>query len=242
MSKSTCKFCNTKIGIKKMPDHLPDCIFNACSDKTGYLIEFTSSSYITNKEYSMFAIFGHECKFSHIDKFLRQNWCECCSHMSTLDVFEEVNDEQSHKSIKFTTPISKYSHANQFCYCYDMGSTTTIYFRIIGILYGNELNLKTIPNPDAELDKKIINTINQMLKNKTTLKLKTNTNTNTNIELIYRNEPFVFKCKNKCKRNATIIFDEEKYCSQCVLEEPDYEEECVLAIVNSPRVGVCGYC
>lgn len=112
----------------------------------------------------MFAIFGHDCKFSHIDKFLRQNWCECCSHVSTLDVFGEVNDEKSHKSIKFTTPISKYSFANQFIYCYDMGSTTTIYFRIIGILYGNETNINTIPNPNLEFDKTTPNIILAIFK------------------------------------------------------------------------------
>lgn len=140
MSKINCKFCNKKFGVKMINDHLPECIPNYMNDKSGYLIEFISQNEITNKMYNMFAIFGVKCKFTHIDKFLKEKWCECCGHLSTLDVFEEVNEEQSHKNVKFNTLISKYEHANQFCYCYDMGSTTTIYFRILKKLDGNEKN------------------------------------------------------------------------------------------------------
>ena len=122
MTKTNCKFCNEKFGIKAMIDHLPICIPNFLNDKTGYLIEFMSKSYITNKIYRMFAIFGNKCKFSHIDKFLREQWCECCDHLSTLDVFEEVIEKPIHNSVKFSTLISKYENANQFIYCYDMGS------------------------------------------------------------------------------------------------------------------------
>ena len=140
MSKINCKFCDKKFGIKTIEDHLSDCIPNFVNDKSGYLIEFISKNDITKKSYQMFAIFGIKCKFSHIDIFLRNMWCECCFHLSTLDVFEEVNDEQSHKSVKFNTLISKYKNANQFIYCYDMGSTTDIYFRIIKKLDGTNKN------------------------------------------------------------------------------------------------------
>jgi len=140
MSKINCKFCNKKFGLKAINDHLPECIPNYINDKSGYLIEFISESGITNKLYSMFAIFGNKCKFTHVDEFLKEKWCECCGHLSTLDVFEEVNEQQSHKDVKFNTLISKYEHANQFCYCYDMGSTTTIYFRILKKLEGKDKN------------------------------------------------------------------------------------------------------
>jgi hypothetical protein len=138
MTKINCKFCNKKYGIKLIEDHLSECILNFINDKSGYLIEFISINYITNKTYQMFAIFGIKCKFSHIDIFLRNKWCECCDHMSTLDVFEEV--DKTYESIKFNTLISKYEKANQFLYSYDMGSTTEIFFRIIKKLEGKEKN------------------------------------------------------------------------------------------------------
>jgi hypothetical protein len=137
MSKINCKFCNKKYGIKAIEDHLSECIQNNINDKNGYLIEFISSSGITNKSYQMFAIFGTKCKFNHIDKFLRMIWCECCRHKSTIDVFEEVNKDKTHKCVNFNTLISKYEHANQFIYSYDMFLTTDIYFRIIKKLEGN---------------------------------------------------------------------------------------------------------
>lgn len=141
MSKINCKFCNKKFGIKAIEDHLSECIQNEeINNKSGYLIEFQSSNYITKKIYQMFAIFGTNCKFKHIDTFLRNKWCECCSHTSSLDVFEEVNENKTHKSVKFNTLISKYENANQFLYCYDMGSATDIYFRIVKKLEGTEKN------------------------------------------------------------------------------------------------------
>ena len=139
MSKINCKFCNKKFGIKAINDHLSVCIQNFVDDKSGYLIEFISTNYITNKTYQMFVIFGTKCKFSHIDTFLRNIWCECCGHMSTLDVFEEVNKNKT-QSVKFNTLISKYENAKQFIYSYDMGSTTDIYFRIIKKLEGTNKN------------------------------------------------------------------------------------------------------
>ena len=50
-----------------------DCILETQKNKSGYLIEFGSYSDITNKNYSMFAIFGVNCKLTHIDKFLKKN-------------------------------------------------------------------------------------------------------------------------------------------------------------------------
>ncbi len=140
MLKPNCKFCNKKLGVKTIVDHMSECIPNYINEKSGYLIEFLAESYITNKKYQMIAIFGNKCKFTHIDKFLRKKWCECCSHMSTLEVYEEVNEQQTQKSVKFNTLISKYEKVNQFLYNYDMGSTTTIYFRILKKLEGKNNN------------------------------------------------------------------------------------------------------
>ena len=140
MSKINCNFCSKKFGIKAIEGHLSTCIPNFVNEKSGYLIEFISIGGVINKSYQMFAIFGNKCRFNHIDKFLRRMWCECCNHMSTIDVIEEVNENETHTNVKFNTLISKYEHANQFIYCYDMGSITNIYFRIIKKLEGINKN------------------------------------------------------------------------------------------------------
>ena len=61
---------------------------------------------------------------------------------------------------------------------------------------------------------------------------------NIKVELIYQNEPFKLKCK--CKKEALYIYEGDKLCEECKLLL-DENEECFLPIVNSPRVGVCGY-
>jgi hypothetical protein len=74
MSKINCKFCNKKFGVRAIIDHVPNCIPNYLNDKSGYLIEFTSNSFITKKTYQMIALFGSNCKFKHIDIFLKNKW------------------------------------------------------------------------------------------------------------------------------------------------------------------------
>ena len=61
---------------------------------------------------------------------------------------------------------------------------------------------------------------------------------NIKVELIYQNEPFKLKCK--CKKESLYIYEGDKLCEECKLLL-DENEECFLPIVNSPRVGVCGY-
>ncbi len=136
MSKINCKFCNKKFGVRAIIDHIPNCIPNYLNDKSGYLIEFTSNSFITKKTYQMIALFGSNCKFKHIDKFLKNKWCQCCNHISIIDFL----DDPDQKPIKFNSFISKYKYNNNFLYCYDMGSTTYIQVRILKKLEGIEKN------------------------------------------------------------------------------------------------------
>ena len=199
MSKKNCQFCNIKFGTNAFKEHIADCICNSQNNKSGYLIEFISHSGILGKEYIMYAIFGTKCKFSHIDEFLKKRWCECCGHLSTLDKIVFLENEMAMTEIKFNILISKHVNVDQFRYQYDMGSTTTIFFRIVKKLDGIE--------------------------------------TNTNIELLYHNEPYKLKCK--CKKEALYIYEGEKLCEEC--KEDVDEPECALSIVNSPRVGMCGY-
>lgn len=66
------------------------------------------------------------------------------------------------------------------------------------------------------------------------------------IEILARNEAPGLKCE-KCGKMATQV------CSQCIYDgagwlcddcSEDHEcgEDMMLPVVNSPRVGVCGYC
>jgi hypothetical protein len=192
MTKINCIFCKNKFGIKLLEDHLSECIPNYVNDKSGYLIEFISKSNITKKLYQMFVIFGNKCKFTHIDNFLREIWCECGSHMSTLDVFEEVDDSLESKNVKFNILISKYKNANQFLYNYDMGETTSIYFRIVKKLDGVD------NNTDIEL-----------LYRNEPFKIKCNNYKNCKefANYIYDSDLYCNECKNNLNEDPDYILN-----------------------------------
>lgn len=71
------------------------------------------------------------------------------------------------------------------------------------------------------------------------------------IELLSRNEPLRIMCTICNTKPATVIcpfclYDEDAfYCDQCAEQHEetcaDFEEETALPVVNSPRMGVCGY-
>ena len=61
------------------------------------------------------------------------------------------------------------------------------------------------------------------------------------IRILARNDPYVFEC-DQCGKTATstCLECEEFVCDQC-LDSHECGEEMTLAVVNSPRMGVCEY-
>lgn len=61
------------------------------------------------------------------------------------------------------------------------------------------------------------------------------------VRILARNNPYVFAC-DECERKAIVFCTECEglLCEQC-LDEHECGEEMVLPIVNSPRMGICGY-
>lgn len=61
------------------------------------------------------------------------------------------------------------------------------------------------------------------------------------VRILARNNPPEFQCLN-CKAQATTICLEcyEVYCQDCLVQH-ECGEEMALPVVNSPRMGVCGY-
>jgi hypothetical protein len=133
--KIECEYCKKKFGCRIIADHYGECLINKHVDESGYLIRFFSHG-ITGEVYFIYAIVGSKCNFNDIDKFLRKTWCECCNHLSQFMEFGSVDE------LKKTKKICTYEENDRFCYEYDMGSTTTIYFEILKRLNGDEINNK----------------------------------------------------------------------------------------------------
>ena len=61
------------------------------------------------------------------------------------------------------------------------------------------------------------------------------------IRILSRNNPYVFECDQCGKEVASTCAEcEEFVCDQC-LDSHECGDEMMLGVVNSPRMGVCGY-
>ncbi|KAA1243739.1 hypothetical protein [Aquimarina sp. RZ0] len=179
-----------------------------------------------------------EAIMDDLDTFLRNIWLECCGHMSSFtdpkkrrrsmgfgffDV-QELLDQGKTKEYedymedhKGEIPMSKktknvFSKGLKLMYEYDFGSTTKLEIVVIGAY--------KVKAPEA-------------------------------IVLLSRNEPLALSCTSCAKEPANqtctqCSYEEEAmFCEKCAEEHSescaDFEEYASIPIVNSPRIGVCGY-
>ena len=162
--------------------------------------------------YWMNIIFNKNWKLKKLDSFLREMWLECCGHLSEFDI---------NGAIYSVSPDGEFD-ANSMNY------------KIGDILNVKDKFLHTYDfGSSTELVLKVLNefSIDKEFKSP---------------EIIARNHMPEIKCNN-CDNLATNV------CSDCIYEDSgwlcdkcstnhDCGEEMLMPVINSPRVGVCGYC
>jgi hypothetical protein len=147
-----------------------------------------------------------------LDTFLRDVWVECCGHLSCFT----INGEEYHSNAR-----SAFGERLK-------GMKITL-DRLItpGMSFDYEYDFGTT----TELSLKVISSGVGRVKN--------------GIHLLARNNAPTFKCA-KCGSGATDVCTdcywegEAMFCKKC-LEKHKCGEEMALPIVNSPRMGLCGY-
>lgn len=160
-----------------------------------------------------------------LDVFLRNQWLECCGHLSAFRIGDESYDSVMHNAWKFEdepddlwgldeNPMDKAKLAevikvgDEFSHEYDFGTTT-------------ELKLKVV----AEVEK---------------------APSQRKVEVLARNAAPDIRCDN-CGGVATEIctecVDEEGgwLCDKCAKKHNKRHEDMFLPVVNSPRMGMCAY-
>ncbi|MHB8450799.1 MAG: hypothetical protein ACYDAQ_10195 [Mycobacteriales bacterium] len=158
--------------------------------------------------------------WADLDGFLRGIWVECCGHLSCFNLYgatftdyPEEESEWADDTHSSAEPIAATAAVgSRFSYEYDFGTTTELSGRV----------LATVPGGPAAHP----------------------------IEVLARNEPPQYRCA-ECGRSAVTVcglcyqgVDEPCwYCDTCRwrhrCSEPDGDY--FLPVVNSPRVGLCGY-
>lgn len=146
-----------------------------------------------------------------LDYFLRETWLECCGHMSAFRI------EGQTYSI---APMAEFGDEGMD---YTLGEVLRPKMKFdheYDFGTTTELRLKVISEREAEMKGK-------------------------SIRLLARNDPLLITCES-CGKLARHV------CSQCIYSgegwvcddcAPEHEcgEEMLLPVVNSPRVGMCGY-
>lgn len=175
-----------------------------------------------DSRYWMHLEMPQDLKLQDLDRFLRNIWLECCGHLSAFHisgVMYQGGDTDwfddfggpPTKDMRFAAH-QVLSRGQRFAYEYDFGTTT-------------ELSLKVV----SELAPRLRN----------------------GIRLLARNDPPRFRC-NTCRKAAADVICVE--CSMAAYSNPDPGFLCdacgsrhgcgdmmYLPVVNSPRVGMCGY-
>jgi hypothetical protein len=162
-------------------------------------------------DYWMYLEIPDEAKLEMLDAFLRDIWLECCGHMSDFEI------EGRRYSV---APMA------------DLGdSSMNVKLRDIlrpGMKFYHQYDFGST----THLELKVISLEEKQIKGKS-------------VRVLARNHPPEYLCMS-CGKIATQLCTECIYsgegclCDDCV---PEHEcgEEMLLPIVNSPRVGVCGY-
>lgn len=236
---SKCNFCNEKMGKKIFDSHLSKCILDNCANKSGYLIEFTSHSHVTNKVYKLYLIFGLECNFSDIVSILKKIWCNDTLIDSILNTYEknkeplilnnkdDVNNlimkmlksqgfaDIMPKNINVMDKISKHIKTKKFAVQTSKNSEMKFQFEFSFIIDNEDEN------------NKIYFSILKKLPGK---------EKNNNIELIYQNNEFNLKCDD-CKKKASYVKNYYFFCDDCK-NNSNLNSSDLLPVINTPFVGL----
>lgn len=204
---------------------------------------------INGKQFQDYWVFievnGNTCRLKDIDSFLRSLWLECCGHLSSFkindQIYESVPDPMySTKSMQIS--VNKIlKEGTIFEYTYDFGSSTEL---IITVVSANDLpnDNNNMESPETKASKIARHVREKKGKGKDSKVLPP-------VKLVARNDPIVFIC-HACKQvvatNICTICLYEKsrkgasLCENCVRDHK-CGEDMFLPIINSPRSGECGY-
>jgi hypothetical protein len=217
-SQGTCQFCHGVFSKSTMTKHLQSCVQrkSAIATTNEKSTKKTSLMHLLvegreQPQYWMHIEIPADVTLQTLDNFLRRTWLECCGHMSKFDI-----DGDSYASYPDPEFGDKSMRAKLSAHL----SPGEQFFHEYDFGTTTELRLKVMGEREGGAKGK-------------------------SIQVLARNEPPLIPCE-KCGKPATEV------CAECIWEEGGWlcdtcaeEHECgedmLLPVVNSPRVGMCGY-
>ena len=217
-SSGKCNLCGETFGKAAMTRHLAKCRSeHPAKGKTQrnifhLLVEAKYLPY-----YWMHIQAPGDANLAQLDDFLRETWLECCGHLSA-----------------FTITGQRYSvDANEADVFPDMEPEEDFSAKLAAVLApGLKFDYEYDFGTTTYLTLKVVSEHQGAIKPRS-------------VEVLARNEPPPVTCE-ECGRPATrvcsvcIYNDKAWYCDDC-MPEHKCGEDYALPVVNSPRVGQCGY-
>lgn len=241
-SEGECVFCEKKFkkaGINRhLQKHLTEKVIHSQPGKS-FHVKVETNPYWGTTPYFLSLWIDGDTKMKDLDNFLRGIWLECCGHLSSFknpknrrqgsemfnffeagELLEKGKIKEYGKmmeDLKGEIPMTRKAKEVllkdlKLEYQYDYGSTT-------------ELSITVIEDYPVKADKKIV--------------------------LLSRNEPLNILCDTCGKKPAIVICTvcdyegDAFFCEKCGKKHSktcgDFDDYASMPIVNSPRMGVCGY-
>ncbi len=228
-SQGTCSLCNGTFSKAAMAKHLEGCIRRRVEGP-----QAAGSRKSQGKKVLHLVVEGHglpeywmhlqalaDAPLKALDDFLRDTWLECCGHLSAfrirgktyeLDALDELLDDVGEEG---EGPSLRMDVA--------LGKVLGP-----GLTFNHEYDFGTT----TALKLRVVSAREERARGQS-------------IRLLARNDPPAIACES-CGKPATQV------CSQCICDGGGWlcagcgrthecEQEMFLPVVNSPRVGMCGY-
>ena len=220
-----CSLCGGTYSKAVMRKHLKSCMENPGQhDKDGTRKGNAFHIMVEGAhlpEYWMHLAVNTRTTLEDLDSFLRKTWLECCGHMSEFII----------EKIRYITPFDTDSIWEDMGFKSSKERDMNIALAKVlapGLKFHHRYDFGTT----TELVLKVISEFEGVIDRRS-------------IKILARNEPPQIVC-NVCGKIAT------KVCTQCIYEgtgwlcdkcarKHECGEEMLLPVVNSPRVGKCGY-
>lgn len=223
VTKGHCYLCGKYLAKSGVVKHLA-----AAHIAAGANIQRCALLKVEAGDYWLYLDIADTASLKSLDGFLRKIWLECCGHMSCFYYPMKNNGWYGGgmQEIGMARKINAFRTGDSFLYDYDFGSTTTLKITVMdrGFFRPRQRNA---------------------------------------VRLLARNEDYVFQCRD-CGEPADYVNAECLYyvdnpfiCEACAEkrrqraengededeadDEQRFDPDMLLPVVNSPRMGVCGY-
>jgi|SRR6266571_684675 hypothetical protein len=223
-SKGKCSFCQAEFSKSGMTRHLETCKQREPAEaRTGsrQKAQETKKFHLVVEGRDLPIYWMHlevpaGTTLATLDRFLRDTWLECCGHLSAFEIGGVRYASDVGMNVDWDTGGDKSMrvHLDKV-----LSPGQTCYYEYD---FGTttELSLKVVSEREAEAKGKAI-------------------------QVLARNDPPVILCE-VCGKPATrvcaqCIYDDKGWLCDVCVQDHECGEEMTLPVVNSPRVGMCGY-